>query len=175
MNQIIIYGSQYGTTKSYAEELSKRVGIAAVRYEEVKDISAYDEIIYLGGLYAGGVKGLKETLKPLPEDTNAKIIIATVGLADVTDQINTDTIKTNLKNQLSDKIYEKAKLFHLRGGIDYSRLTFKHKAMMALLYKMTKKTPAEKQTAEQKGIIETYNKEVSFVDFNSLQAIIDVL
>ena len=31
MNSIIIYGSHYGTTKQYAEELSKRTNIKASR------------------------------------------------------------------------------------------------------------------------------------------------
>ncbi|NMA51514.1 MAG: hypothetical protein GX949_00690, partial [Peptococcaceae bacterium] len=55
MDKIIIYGSQYGTTERYAGELSKRTGIKALSYEAVKDLSMYDTIIYLGGLYAGGV------------------------------------------------------------------------------------------------------------------------
>ena len=138
-------------------------------------MSAYQKIIYLGGLYAGGVKGLKDTFKLLPEDTDAKIVIATVGLADPTDQANIDNIRENLKKQMPQRIYGKANIFHLRGGIDYSRLTLKHKTMMALLYQMTKKTPVEQQTAEQKGIIETYNREVDFVDLNSLDAIIGVI
>ena len=55
MNGIIIYGSHYGTTKQYAEELSKRTNIQAISYENVNEINNYNNIIYLGGLYAGGV------------------------------------------------------------------------------------------------------------------------
>ena len=36
---IIIYGSCYGTTKKYAEELSGRLDCEAVSYENVSDIS----------------------------------------------------------------------------------------------------------------------------------------
>ena len=65
MNNIIIYGSHYGTTKQYAEELSKRTNIEAISYQSVKEINNYDNIIYLGGLYAGGVLGLSKTIKKL--------------------------------------------------------------------------------------------------------------
>ena len=41
--------------------------------------------------YAGGVKGLKNTVKALKKDV--KIIIVTVGLADVYDQENIDNIR----------------------------------------------------------------------------------
>lgn len=66
MNQIIVYGSEYGTTKRYAEKLSQASGIDAIEYEDVKTLQNYGRIIYLGGLYAGGVKGLKRTAKFIP-------------------------------------------------------------------------------------------------------------
>jgi hypothetical protein len=66
-DMIIIYGSCYGTTKQYADELSGRIGCEAVSFENVRDINAYQTIIYMGGLYAGGVQGMKKTLKKLSE------------------------------------------------------------------------------------------------------------
>ena len=41
MNGIIIYGSHYGTTKQYAEELSRRTNIQAISYENVNEINNY--------------------------------------------------------------------------------------------------------------------------------------
>ena len=55
MNNIIIYGSHYGTTERYAEELSKKTNIESVSFKEIANINHYDQIIYIGGLYAGGV------------------------------------------------------------------------------------------------------------------------
>ena len=98
MKKIIIYGSQYGTTKRYAEKLSELTGISVMSYEKIKDLSAYDEIIHFGGLYAGGVKGLKNTIKALPQ--NAQLIIVTVGLSDVTNTNNTDHIKKSIHQQV---------------------------------------------------------------------------
>ena len=44
---------------------------------------------------------------------------------------------------------------------------------MALLYYKVKKLPEEKQTSEVKTMIQTFNKKVSFVDFNALKPIIN--
>lgn len=88
MNSIIIYGSHYGTTKSYAEELSRITNIEAISFENVKEINNYDQIIYLGGLYAGGVLGMSKTLNKLNNILNKKIIIVTVGLSDPEDEEN---------------------------------------------------------------------------------------
>ena len=45
--------------------------------------------------------------------------------------------------------------------------------MMKLLYNAVKSVPQEKQTAENRAIIETYNKKVDFIDFSSLDKIIN--
>ncbi len=59
MKKQIIYGSQYGTTKRYAEKFSEMTNIPVEDYKNIKDLSEIGLIIYFGGLYAGGVKGLK--------------------------------------------------------------------------------------------------------------------
>ena len=63
MKQIIVYGSQYGSTHRYAEKLSEQTGIPAVGYKDAPSLSDMKTIIYLGSLYAGGVLGLAKTLR----------------------------------------------------------------------------------------------------------------
>ena len=174
MKNIIVYGSNYGTTKQYANELSRRTNMKAISFKKVnQQINDYDNIIYLGALYAGGVLGMSKTLKKLNNISNKKIIIITVGLSDPTDEVNKNNIINNIKNQMPKKFFEKAKIFHLRGGIDYSKLNFAHKTMMKLLYNAVKNLPKEKLTAEDRAMIETYNKKVNFIDFSSLDEIIN--
>ncbi len=172
---IIIYGSQYGTAKQYAVEMSKRIGYTLLSYEDVIDLDSYEKIIYIGALYAGGVLGMKKTFKKLKTIGNKKIVIITVGLADPFDKENINTIRNGIKSQLNEEVYNHSCFFHLRGGIDYSVLNFKHKTMMKLLYKKAVNLPEEKKTAEVKAMIETYDKQVSFIDFNSLEPIISCL
>ena len=43
---------------------------------------------------------------------------------------------------------------------------------MKLLYNAVKNLPKERQTAEDRAMIETYNKKVNFIDFSSLDKII---
>ena len=70
MTNIIIYGSHYGTTKEYADELSRRTKIQALPYEKIKEINNYDNIIYLGAVYAGGILGMSKTLNKLNNIAN---------------------------------------------------------------------------------------------------------
>ena len=116
---------------------------------------------------------MAKTLKKLNNISKKRIIIITVGLSDPTDETNINNIRNNIKKQLKKDIFERAKIFHLRGGIDYSKLNFAHKTMMKLLYNAVKNLPEEKKTAEDKAMIDTYNQKVDFLDFSSLDNIID--
>lgn len=173
MKQIIVYGSEYGTSKNYAEKLSQMTGIKVTGYKDINELTEYDLIIYFGGLYAGSVKGLKKTVKRIRQNT--RLIIVTVGLADVCDKENTDNIKRALSKQVPERILGNAAVFHLRGGIDYKKLNLKHRLMMTALYNTVKKLPEEEKTPETKALIETFNSKVDFVDYSSLNQIIKAI
>lgn len=175
MASIVIYGSQYGTARRYAEELAKRTGIEARKFDSVGDINRYDTIAYIGALYAGGVLGMKKTFAKLSSCAGKTIVIATVGLADPTDAENVSNIRENMRRQLPAELFESARIFHLRGGIDYSKLGFKHKTMMRLLYNKAKGLPEEEKNAEVRAMIETYGKQVCFVDLEALDPLVAVL
>ena len=166
MKTLILYGSQYGTTKRYADELSRLTGLPAVSYEKAPDLAGCEQIVYLGGLYAGGVKGLKQTVKKFP--AGVRLILVTVGLADVQDEQNIENIRRSVRRQLPAEVLQNAALFHLRGGIDYSRLNLTHRTMMTLLYNHARKLPPEQQNAETRAMIETFGTKVDFVDVAAL-------
>ena len=169
MNGIILYGTRYGSAKQYADELCRRTGMACVSYETTSDLSAYDRIVYIGSLYAGGVLGMASTLGKLKHWESKQLVIATVGLADTTDKENVQNIRKAMLRQLPVGMMEYAKIVHLRGGIDYSRLTMKHKLMMSLHYNKAKSLPLEKKTAEVRAMIDTYGQVVNFVDLSRVE------
>ncbi len=168
MNAIIVYGTCYGSAKQYADELSRRTGLVSVSYEDAGDLAAYDRIVYIGSLYAGGVLGMAQTLGKLIDWQNKQIVIATVGLADTTDAENIVNIRKAMQRQLPAGMMEHAKIVHLRGGIDYSRLGMKHKVMMGLLFQKAKNMPPEKKTAQVRAMIDTYGQVVDFVDLSRM-------
>lgn len=170
MKSLIVYGSQYGSAARYARKLAELTGLPLTGYREAGDLAGYGCVVYLGGLYAGGVKGLKTVLPTLPAD--ARLLLATVGLADVQDPENIANIQKALATQLPAAVLARTTVFHLRGGIDYEKLTLPHRAMMALLYRHAKNLPPEKQSAEDRAIVATYNSKVDFVDFGSLEPLV---
>lgn len=128
-------------------------------------LSSFDVIIYGGGLYAGGIGGVKLVTK----NQCKSLIVFTVGLAD---PATTDYSPILSKNFTQDML-SKTKLFHLRGGMDYKRLNLIHKGMMALMRKETQKKDPSKLNEEDRLFLETYGKVLDFMDKTSIQPILD--
>ena len=173
VNSIIIYGSCYGSTKRYAERLAEITGLKAVFFKDVKSVAGYDRIVYLGALCAGGVMGLRKTVCSL--SASQELFVATVGLADPTDAENVNHIRGCLKKQVPVSHYDESKIFHLRGAIDYARLSLKHRIMMKLLYSKVTKIPEAERNAEVRALIATYGKQVDFVNLDTLEPIAQIL
>ena len=173
MKTLIIYGSQYGSTKRYAERLSEVTGIEAVDYKQAKGVNEYDRIVFMGGLHAGGVLGLKKTVGKMVD--GQELIIVTVGVTAPNETAYFSEIRKSIKAKIPANLYNEKKIFHLRGAIDYSKLDMKHRLMMSMFHKMVLKTPESQRTADAKAMLETYGQKVDFVDFSTLDQIINIL
>ncbi|CAM4076963.1 hypothetical protein AT575_03460 [Streptococcus penaeicida] len=169
---LIIYGSEYGSSEKYAKALAKKLGIDAVSYRQFKAVEPLQTLIYIGSLYAGGVKGMAPTLKKIPQDSYQNLLIASVGLSDPQNKTNTDKIKEHIEQQLPKIQVVPENVFHLRGSIDYSKLKFSHRLLMGMLNKKVKKEDPEKLDSESKQLLETYNKKVDFIDIQTLEPLI---
>lgn len=169
---VIVYGSKYGSSKSYAEELSRLTNIKFLSYKKIKDLGQYDTVIYIGSMYAGGILGLSDTIKTL---NNKNILIVSVVLADTSLESNIENINKSLLKQVPRAIYDKSKKFYLRGSIDYDKLGFIDKSLMKMLYRRSSKLKEENRTPEMKVILETYNKKVNFIDYSKLEDIVEYL
>lgn len=64
-------------------------------------------------------------------------------------------------------------IFHLRGGMDYTKLGFVHKSMMSMVQKATAKEGLETRTPEDIEMLETYGKVVDFTDRSTIKPWVD--
>ena len=163
----VIYKSKYGFTQQYAQWIAEALTATLLEHAEAKThpLSDYDIIVYGGGLYAGGINGVKlVTKQPLKQ-----LVLFTVGVAVPADTDYTEIIHKALNPEQREKV----KVFHLRGGVTYSKLTFVHKMLMAAVKKAAEKTPEAKRSSEDIGIIETYGKDVDFSDCASIAPLVE--
>ncbi|MDE5799142.1 MAG: flavodoxin domain-containing protein [Treponemataceae bacterium] len=173
MKNIILYGSCYGTARRYAEKCAELTGIPAVSYKAASSRESYGVVVHFGALYAGGVRGLRAAVRAARG--TARLIIVTVGLADVADKKNTDAIRRSVARQVPQELLRNAALFHLRGSIDYGALHFWHRLMMTLLHKKASRLPESQKTAEIRALLDTFGKKVDFVDYDSLAPVVSAV
>lgn len=171
----VVYQSKYGATRKYAEWIAGELSCDLFEGKEIKasDLLPYDTIILGGGLYAGGVNGIKILTKNFSKFSNKNLVLFTCGLADPSDTVNTDHIKKSLNKELTEEMQDKIKLFHLRGAMDYSKLSPMHRTMMALVCKMTEKKDQDSLTDENKEMLASYGKSVDFINKETILPLIN--
>ena len=172
---LIVYFSKYGTTKEYAEWIAQELNgdIYSINNFKENTLNNYDTIIIGSGLYAGKVKGIDLLIKNYESLKNKKLVIFTCGLADYSKIENINSIYNKLKKEFPKKIIEEIKIFYLRGGINYKKLSLKYKILMWMKKKQILKKGIENSNEEVKEFIETYGKAVDFMDNNNIKELID--
>jgi len=170
MNKIaVIYKSHYGTAKQYAEWIAEATNAELFEASTIKppQLMEFDTIIYGGGLYAGGILGAKLVAK----NPCKSLVVFTVGLADpaVTD------FSDIMAKQFPPEILAKLRVFHLRGAVDYSKLSFIHKALMSIVKKRAEKTPIEKRSDEDKTLLETYGGKPDFMNRETILPLVEYI
>lgn len=175
MKNTILYGSFYGTAQRYAEALSHETGIPALTYQQVKDLTPYDTIIYIGALYSGNVTGLKTTFRTHIRPKHQRIIIVTVGLADPTEEMNLDDIMAVIENQLPPAIFGSAAFFHLRGTLKQDELGLKHKAIFSLALHGRQSVPYEERSPFMRALSDERDTAYDHYDPATLAPIIAAL
>ncbi|MBO1306639.1 flavodoxin [Enterococcus sp. 669A] len=163
----VIYGSHYGTTEQYAEWIAESLEAPVFEASKVskEQLENFELIIFGGGLYASGIKGFKL----LKEHSGKNLVLFTVGLADP----QVTNYQPVLQHNLSDEQLQHAKIFHLRGGIDYSNLSKMHRIMMTVKKKDVEKKMKLNPNEEDREFMATYNKKVDFLDRQTIAPLLD--
>ena len=170
MSKIIVYASRYGSTKRYADKLSELTGVEAVDYSKVKDITAYDKVIYMGSIIAGTVTGLKKTVSKM--QAGQELVIVSVGMLDPKDSENVNGIRSIIKEQIPAEFYDESRIFHLHGCIDYPNLKLSHRMLMSMMRSMASKKPADELDAVSRTVLATYGQRIDNVDLSALDVIV---
>jgi flavodoxin len=148
----IVYLSNAGHTKEYAEMLKKELKIEAIDIKEYK--SSDEEIIYMGWIRAGIINGYNKM-----KNKNIKCVIG-VGMAPNREDVVNKLINQNNINQ---------KFFYLQGGMDISRL----KGFNKFLFNMVKSIVNKSKKIENQEMKDILNSEGKFIKKENLKNIIE--
>lgn len=157
----IVYVSNTGSAKTYAEMLSEKTGFSAYDFKDCGSVPEGAEVIFIGWVMAGGVQGLKEAREKFG---TLKAVIA-VGM---------------MKSEKQDKdIIEKngvtEPFFSLPGAFDMKKLTGMHKMMMGMLFKMMKSKLKEADDPKAKEVVEKIEAGFDMIDEKHLSDVLEFL
>ncbi len=155
----IVYTSNTGFTREYAEILKSKLALPLYELDEPKKhLKKGTDIIYMGWLFASSVKGYKKALRRY--DIKA---VCGVGLAD------TGALLNEVRKAIS--LPESIPLFTIQGGMRLSKLKGINKSMIKMLTKIfaTKKNP----TDDDKRMLELLTTEASYVKEENLSAFLE--
>lgn len=166
MKSIVVYSSKTGFTKRYAEIISKELDCSALALDEAKkhDLTAYDQLIYGGSLYASGVLGLKKMLGIIGSSDFQKVVVFGVGATSYNESLIDELISKNYpKGQPTNH-----KFFYLRGGFNFNKLNSVDKFLMGMMKKSIEKKKVEDRTEDDKGLLASFDNPVDFVSKESM-------
>lgn len=153
----IVYTSNTGYTKQYAEMVAKKLCLPIYTIKQAKkELNCGSDIIYFGWLMANSVKDYNLVRNKF----NIKAVCA-VGLCETGCLLEEARKVSKIPNEIP--------LFTLQGGMDREKLKGINKFMINMLIKMLKsnKTPTPEQEAQLKLIIKggNYVNEKHLTDF----------
>ena len=159
----IIYTTNTGSTERYAKLLAQKTGLPAYSLAEAKkQVFAGAEVIYLGWIMAGSIKGYAEAAKRYRVRA-----VCGVGMG----QTGTQTDSVRKKSAVPADI----PLFTLQGNFDVKKLHGIYRPMMEIMVKTVGKALAEKsdRTPEEDDMLDMMRYGGERVKAENLGAVLD--
>lgn len=157
MKTAVIYNSQTGFTRRYAEWIAEREGADCFELSKVKkqNIDGYDAVVFGGWACAGSISKISWFKSNMDKWADKKLVVFCTGASPAE---NPD-IEAFLKNNFSDAEREKIGIFYCPGGFCYEKMPIGSKLMMGIFRKMSgaKKNKTEADAEMLKMISHSYD------------------
>jgi menaquinone-dependent protoporphyrinogen IX oxidase len=157
MKTIVIYNSQTGFTKRYAQWISEAAGADCLALSAAKkeNLTDYEAIIFGSWACAGGISKIGWFKGNIDKWADKKLIAYCVGASPA----ENPEIETALKQNFSETERKKVKAFYCPGGFNYEKMPAPSRLMMKMFIKAlkSKKNKTEQEQAMVKMISSSYD------------------
>lgn len=147
MRTIVIYNSQTGFTKRYAEWIAEAAGADCLALAEAKkkNLAEYEAIVFGGWACAGGISKLAWFKSNMDKWTDKRLVVFCVGGS----PIENPEIMPALKQNFKESELKRVNIFYCPGGFCYEKMSASSKLMMKMFVKALRakknKTEAEQE------------------------------
>ncbi len=171
MKTIVIYNSQTGFTKRYAEWIAKATGADCLELSAAKrkDMTAYEAIIFGGWACAGSISKISWFKRNIDKWADKKLIAFCVGGS----PIDNPEINMALKRNFSESEQKKVKTFYCPGGFNYEKMSTPSKLMMKMFIKTLK--AKKDKTQEEQVMIKMISSSYDISDKKYIEPILQCL
>lgn len=171
MKAMVVYHSQTGFTKRYAQWIAEEADTECVDLEEAKKRSfdGYDAIVFGGWACAGGISKLKWFKSHMDAWAGKKLIVYCVGASPA----ENPEIPKAMRDNFSDAQWERVKVFYLPGGLNYERMPSVSRMMMKVFLKTLK--AKKDKTEEEKAMVEMLSHSYDISDRKYIGPILECL
>lgn len=157
MKTIVIYNSQTGFTKRYAQWIAEAAGADCFELSAAKkkDLTAYEAIIFGSWACAGSMSKISWFKGNIDKWADKKLIAFCVGAGPA----DNPEIETALKQIFNESEQKKVNIFYCPGGFNYEKMSAPSKLMMKLFIKTlrAKKDKTEEEQAMIKMLSQSYD------------------
>lgn len=142
---LVIYYTKTGFTLQYAQWLKEEVNCELLPYSrrDTADFTAYDTIVYGGGVHAGTINGIKWFKNKMTELPGKKLAVFATGAMPP----DSPEPEKTLKHNFSEEEWQRLKVFYLPSGLNYEKMGAVDRAMMAMFRSLMKKKEGENSEA----------------------------
>lgn len=171
MKTIVIYNSQTGFTKRYAEWIAESAGAELMEFSQAKkkDFSDYDAIVFGGWAFAGTISKLSWFKSNIPNWEGKKLIAFCVGGS----PIDNPEIEIAFDNMFTESEKQKVKVFYCPGGFNYEKMSIPAKLAMKMFLKALKSK--KDQTEEDKTMLKMISSSYDISDKKYIEPILQFL
>ncbi len=171
MKTAIIYVSQTGFTKQYAEWLAEEVGGGCMPFAEAekKDFSEYDAIVFGSWCHAGMIRKLGWFKERLSQWQDKKKVVFAVGAS----PLENPELEDGLRRNFTDEEWAQISVFYCPGGLRYDAMKPVSKVMMKMFAKMMENK--KDKTEDEKVMAEMIGKSYDISDRKYIQPIVGCL
>ena len=171
MKTAVIYNSQTGFTKRYAQWIADAVLADCVEFSAAKnkDFSQYDAIVFGGWACGGTISKLAWFKSHIDQWKGKKLIAFCVGAS----PIESPQVQPALDQNFTDEEKKNVKVFYCPGGFDYEKMPLPSKLMMKVFTKVLK-SKKNKSDYEQE-MLKMISSSYDISDKKYIEPIIDAL
>lgn len=157
MKTIVIYHSQTGFTRQYAQWIAEAAGADCLALSEAKkkNLDPYEAIIFGSWACAGSIRKLRWFQNKSKKWTGKKRIVFCVGAS----PIESPEVERALRQNFRESERKKVSVFYCPGGLRYEKMSVPSKLMMKFFLKMlkAKKNQTEEEQERIKMISASYD------------------